>query len=117
VIFVHSAKTVTSATYNFLSRLFFSVTDRFLKPWLHHTIVTVEINSPWKNSAKQASVQQFFGVTMWKLWQQRNTCVFRNTIFDPVKVVSSTALFVDEYNNANLRQLYAKNSVVAQTKW
>ena len=45
-----------------------------------------------------------------------NTCVFENTIFEPVKVASSAALFVDEYNRPNLRQLHAKNSVVAQAK-
>ena len=46
-----------------------------------------------------------------------NTSVFENTIFEPVKVASSAALFVDEYNRPNLRQLHAKNSVVAQAKW
>ena len=45
-----------------------------------------------------------------------NTCVFENKIFEPVKVASSAALYVDEYNRPNLRQLRAKNSVVPQAK-
>jgi ribonuclease HI len=44
---------------------------------------------------------QFFGITLWRLWQGRNQLIFKNSPFDLASIAQSAVLLVEEFNLAN----------------
>ncbi|XP_039686075.1 uncharacterized protein [Medicago truncatula] len=59
---------------------------------------------------------QFFGITLWRLWQGRNQLIFKNSPFDPALIAQSAVLLVEEFNLANRKAACQPISRVP-TRW
>jgi hypothetical protein len=91
----------------------------FTSPLGIHVPPNVEFNNwfvQWL-SLGDISVHQLFCVTLWKLWQSRNNCVFNCTKFDPAEVAYSAVLFVEEFNRANDMHAVPKVAAATSVKW